>query len=188
MRITQSRYAGELERFQLAIRMLRLQARTSTIAHFTGLTSDRIRKAYSSYVREHGRSKLPQRKRGRPPSRISRFLKTPQQHCESTVLASLFMHAGLLAHDELTGCHVPKKLTLLAVGHRLCDAYEMYRMLIPNGQISFEVAAALLRAIGDTRELTIAFCSACHATYVQDSYALDYGRSPFCDSAPRGLH
>ncbi len=181
MRVTQSRYAGELSQFELAIRMLRLQARTSTIGHYTGLSSDRIRKAYANYVLEHGRKKLPQRKRGRPPSQIDRFLKTPQQHRESTVLATLFLHAGLLVRDKSSRCHVPGRLSRLVVGQRLCDSYDMYRTLMPDGMISLEVAASLLRAIGETQELILACCGTCRALYVQDAYSLDYGRGPFCD-------
>ena len=184
MRITQSRYAGELNQFELAIRMLRLQARTSTIGHYTGLSSDRIRKAYASYVMDYGRNTLPRRKRGRPPSRIRHFLKTPQQHRESTILAALFMHAGLLARDASSRFHVPRGLARLTVGKRLCDAYEMYRHVVPNGQITLEVAAALLRAIGETQDLIMACCGCCMALYVQDAYALDYGRGPFCDWSP----
>ena len=184
MRITQSRYDGELDRFHLAVRMLRLQARTSTIGRYTGLSSDRIRKAYASYVVEHGRNRLPRRKRGRPPSQIARFVKTPEQHCESTVLVSLFMHAGLLRVDGSRKCFLPNTLSPLTVGHRLCDSYEMHRSLMPGGEISLELAATLLRALGETHELIITDCSSCGALYVQDAYALDYGRGPFCNWTP----
>lgn len=180
MRITQKRYDGELERFHLAIRMLALQARTSTIGRYTGLSHDRIRKAYDSYVSEHGSNKLPGRKRGRPPSRVTRFVNTPDQHCESTVLASLFMHAGLLVTDGSARCSLPRKLSKLNLGHRLCDAYDMHRRLIPNGEMSLELAATLLRALSETQELVVANCGSCGAIYVHDAYALDYGRSPFC--------
>ena len=182
MRVTQSRYEGELDRFHLAVRMLGLQARTSTIGHYTGLSSDRIRKAYASYVAEHGKNELPGRKRGRPPSQVTRFVKTPDQHCESTVLLALFMHAGLLVPGSTTACSLPKTLSPLTIGHRLCDAYEMLHSLMPYGELSLELAATLLRALGETHELIIANCGSCGAPYVQDAYALDYGRGPFCES------
>lgn len=182
MRVTQHRYEGELDRFDLAIRMLGLQARTSTIGRYTGLSNDRIRKAYASYVLEHGKNKLPTRKRGRPPSRVARFFNTPDQHCESTVLVSLFMHAGLLEADGPTRCSVPRELSKLTLGHRLCDAFEMHSSLMPGGEMSLELAATLLRAVGETQELIIADCSTCGAIYVHDAYALDYGRGPFCKS------
>ena len=182
MRVTQSRYEGELDRFHLAIRMLGLQARTSTIGRYTGLSSDRIRKAYASYVVEHGKNKLPLRKRGRPPSQVTRFVKTPDQHCESTILLVLFMHAGLLVPGSTPTCLLSKTLSPLTIGHRLCDAYEMHRSLMPGGEMSLELAATLLRALGETHELIVASCGFCGALYVQDAYALDYGRGPFCES------
>lgn len=181
MRVTQNRYDGELGRFQLAIRMLGLQARTSTIGRYTGLSSDRIRKAYSSYVAEHGKNRLPQRKRGRPPSRVEHFFKSRDRHCESTVLVSLFMHAGLLASEKWSGCRVPAGLSPLSQGRRLCDAYEMHRRLVPGGDMSLELAATMLRALGETNELVIPGCESCGALYIQDAYALDYGRCPFCE-------
>ena len=183
MRVTQSRYDGELHRFHLAIRMLGLQARTSTIGRYTGLSSDRIRKAYVSYVNEHGKNKLPRRKRGRPPSRVARFFKTPNQHCESTVLVALFMHAGLLVRENSNRYRLPSSMSMLARGLRLCDAYETHRNVMPDGEMSLELAATLLRALGETHELIIAGCEVCGALYVQDAYALDYGRSPFCEQA-----
>ena len=187
MRVTQSRYDGELEQFHLAIRMLGLQARTSTIGRFTGLSSDRIRKAYISYVAEHGTNKLPRRKRGRPPSRVTRFFKTPDQHCESTVLMSLFMHAGLLVDVSRRHCIVPRSMNMLTRGQRLCDAYEMHRRLVPQGAMSLELAAALLRALGETREVVISRCDSCGVPYVQDAFALDYGRGPFCEDPRSGI-
>lgn len=181
MRVTQSRYDGELDRFHLAIRMLGLQARTSTIGRFTGLSSDRIRKAYISYVTEHGKNMLPRRKRGRPPSRVAHYFKTRDRHCESIVLVSLFMHAGLLVREASARWRVPGTMSKLAQGRRLCDAYEMHRHLMPGGDMSLELAATLLRALSETQEIAIAECESCGALYVHDAYALDYGRSPFCE-------
>ena len=181
MRVTQHRYTGELDRFHLAIRMLGLQARTSTIGRYTGLSSDRIRKAYLSYLVDHGKRNLPQRQRGRPPSRLARFFQTRDRHCESTILLALFLHAGLLVVDDSARCSIPRSLSLLSVGERLCDAYEMHRGLLPSGEMSLELAATLLRALGETHDLIIAHCATCGAPYVQDAYALDYGRGPFCE-------
>ncbi len=186
MRVTQSRYEGELDRFHLAIRMLGLQARTSTIGRYTGLSSDRIRKAYVSYVAEHGKNRLPRRKRGRPPSRVAHFFKSRDRHCESTVLVSLFMHAGLLVPDGSFGCMLPGRLSLLSQGRRLCDAYEMHRHMVPGGEMSLELAATLLRALAETQELALAECESCGALYVHDAYALDYGRGPFCEQPVPG--
>ena len=133
---------------------------------------------------EHGKNRLPRRKRGRPPSRVAHFFKSRDRHCESTVLVSLFMHAGLLVPDGPARCMVPRSLTPLSQGRRLCDAYEMHRRMMPGGEMSLELAATLLRALGETHELVIAECENCGVLYVHDAYALDSGCSPFCEQPP----
>ena len=44
MRVSEERYSRDRERFDLALRMIHLEARTRTIKQWTGLTDDRIRK------------------------------------------------------------------------------------------------------------------------------------------------
>ena len=53
MRITDDRYTRDRQRFDLALRMIHHEARTCTIRTWTGLTDDRIRKLYRSYVADH---------------------------------------------------------------------------------------------------------------------------------------
>ncbi len=50
MRITDDRYTRDRQRFDLAFRMIHHEARTSTIRSWTGLSDERIRKLYRSYV------------------------------------------------------------------------------------------------------------------------------------------
>jgi hypothetical protein len=54
MRLTDDRYAGERSQFELALRMIRHEARTRTIRECTGLSDDRIRKLYARYFRNSG--------------------------------------------------------------------------------------------------------------------------------------
>ena len=50
MRISDDRYSRDRLRFDLALRFMRHEARTHTIRKWTGLTDDRIRKLYRSYL------------------------------------------------------------------------------------------------------------------------------------------
>ena len=68
MRATDDRYRGEQAKFELAMRMIRHEARTGTIRYFTGLNDDRIRKLYTTYFKY---SEAPvRRQRGRSPTRV----------------------------------------------------------------------------------------------------------------------
>ena len=51
MRLTDDRYSGEKSQFELALRMIRHEARTGTIRACTGLSDDRIRKLYDLPLR-----------------------------------------------------------------------------------------------------------------------------------------
>ena len=58
MRLTDNRYANERSQFELALRMIRHEARTRTIRECTGLSDDRIRKLYSTYFRNSDRKSV----------------------------------------------------------------------------------------------------------------------------------
>ena len=55
MRISDDRYSRDRLRLDLALRFIHLEARTHTIRAWTGLTDDRIRKLYRTYLYESRR-------------------------------------------------------------------------------------------------------------------------------------
>ena len=61
------------------------------------------------------------------------------------------------------------------------DAFEAYLVLHPEPQLSFEWAWNLYRCLVSRRELRVVWCALCEGPYVQDAYALDYERCPFCE-------
>ena len=178
MRATDNRYAGERECFDLTIRMISHEARTGTIRLFTGFTEDRIRKIYASYFPTQ---ESVRRRRGKTPSQIAPFVNSTRRQGEASLLAGLFVHGGVADLD-------PSCCTLRAVlepsvvlGLRLCDAFEAYLALHPDPQLSIEWAWNLYRSLVMSRELRFAWCALCAGPYVQDAYALDYERCPFCE-------
>jgi hypothetical protein len=182
MRLTDDRYSGERSQFELALRMIRHEARTRTIRECTGLSDDRIRKMYSTYFRNSGTSGI-KRRRGKSPRQITRFVKNTQNQIQATTLVALFS-AGLLVridHDDHVHVHPCWPRPDVEFGHRLCRAYETYLMLHSKPQLSFEWAWNLLQCISYNDELHLASCSRCNAYYVQDAYALDNGVCPACE-------
>lgn len=180
MRITDNRYAGELEKFDLAVRMIGHEARTGTIRCCTGFTEDRIRKLYATYFRgPHG--PVIKRRRGKSPRQIGRFVSSSQRQCEATLLACLFIYCEAIKID---GALRPDKAAArdnVRLGFRMCQAFEVYLSLYPDPGLSFEWAWNLHHALVETHELVFATCDGCRAPYVQDAYALDYRRCPVCD-------
>jgi hypothetical protein len=180
MRVTDHRYAGELDRFHLAIRMIRHEARTGTIRACTGFSEDRIRKIYNSYFRAGAGAQV-KRRRGKSPTRIRQFVNSTPRQLEATVLAGLFLLceaarvAGNGRAERVSGAD------RVALGERLCQAFETYRGVHPQPRLSFEWAWNLYHSLVDSRELYFAECDTCSGRYVQDAYALDYRRCPFCE-------
>lgn len=180
MRVTDDRYAGELEKFDLAMRMIRHEARTGTIRACTGFTEDRVRKLVASYGRQTGRPPL-RRRRGKSPRQVAPFVSSAEKQAEATLLAALFVYcraARVNQEGRLTGAGAKSQVEL---GQRICQAYELYATLENSPALSFEWAWNLYHALLVTGELYFAWCNACDAPYVQDRYALDYEHCPSCE-------
>src|ERR1700758_3918467 len=94
MRISDDRYRRERGALELALRFLRHEARTQTIRAWTGLSDDRIRKLYRSYLSQ-ARRQLP-RHRGKSPHQTAYFTRSLRLQQETAVLASVLSLLGVL--------------------------------------------------------------------------------------------
>ena len=182
MRLTDDRYAGERSQFELALRMIRHEARTRTIRECTGLSDDRIRKLYSTYFRNSGQANI-KRRRGKSPRQVQRYVKSPANQLQATTLVALFCAGLLVRIDENNHVHPRWPRPDVEFGHRLCRAYETYLLLHEDASLSFEWAWNLLQCVSYNDELYLAVCRQCDARYVQDAYALDHKTCPNCEIA-----
>jgi len=180
MRLTDDRYAGERSQFELALRMIRHEARTRTIRECTGLSDDRIRKLYSTYFRNSGQSNI-KRRRGKSPRQVHRYVKNPGSQLQATTLVALFCAGLLVRIDKNDKVHPRWPRPDVEFGHRLCRAYETYLLLHDDAKLNFEWAWNLLHCISYNDELYLAACKLCDSRYVQDAYALDNKTCPNCE-------
>lgn len=180
MRITDNRYAAEMTKFNLAIRMIGHEARTGTIRGCTGFSEDRIRKIYGTYFKNEAGNTV-RRRRGKTPTQIAAFVTSSSSQSEATLLACLFLNCRLANISRDKGLAVALKLDGVTRGERLCDAYEAYRLLQPRSEICFERSWSLYKALVIDQELYFAECQHCQSVYVQDRFALDYNSCPFCE-------
>jgi hypothetical protein len=175
MRATDDRYRGEQAKFNLAMRMIRHEARTGTIRYFTGLNDDRIRKLYTTYFKH---SEVPvRRQRGRSPTRIGPLVRTPQRALESGVFATVLLSNGLLSVEQPPGPPLKHNIDL---GHRLCECFESFDELVPRSSLSFEWGWNLLISMRRGDELGIAQCEACSIGYVFDLLSMPRSACPAC--------
>jgi hypothetical protein len=178
MRISDNRYSRDLVRIDLALRFIRHEARTQTIRAWTGLSDDRIRKLYRSYLNESGAAVS--RPRGKSPQQCAFFTRSAQHKEESSLLASLCSLLGALPQ---TGAPVDRQaLANLSRGEILCRVFEVYRGLISDPRISFENLVFLVRALAEGHELTLASCEVCSALTVFDRFTFKAQQCPHCAS------
>ena len=182
MRITDDRYARDRQRFDLALRMIRHEARTCTIRTWTGLSDDRIRKLYRSYVASEDPSV--KRHRGKAPAQSAFFLRNLEIRRQTAALAGLFALLGLL-HAAAVDRRAGATLAALRWGESFCRVYETYRALNQAHRITFEHASYLLQVLQRRAELRPERCPACEAFTVVDTLRLRSSVCALCESELR---
>jgi hypothetical protein len=176
MRISDDRYSRDRLRLDLALRFIHLEARTHTIRAWTGLTDDRIRKLYRTYLLESD-GRVVARHRGKSPRQAAFFMRSVRMRRDSAVFASVSSLFGLITRDTIMVARASQPGPNVTRGALLCEAFETYQALVGESQISFEHAVYLLDALQAGEELRVAHCRDCSGVLVTDSLAL---RSPVC--------
>lgn len=183
MRISDDRYSRDRQKYDLALRFIQHEARTRTIRTWTGLTDDRIRKLYRSYVAEDGTSPIT-RHRGKSPQQASYFVRTPHMRQEAAVLASVCYLLGVMPGSHMLDAQ--RALPGMQRGEALCEAFETYRWLVPEARISFEHAVFLVTALARGDELSAAPCTDCTGLIVVDRYVPTARRCLACEDSRQG--
>src|SRR4029079_13395407 len=94
------------------------------------------------------------------------------------VFASVSSLFGLITRESITVERAAEPTPTVARGALLCEAFETYRALVGEPQISFEHAVCLLGARHAGDELRVAHCRDCAGVLVTDRLAL---RTPGCN-------
>lgn len=179
MRISEDRYSRERLSLQLALRFLEHEARTQTIRAWTGLTDDRIRKLYKSYMTRA--SRYVPRHRGKSPYQIAYFARSVRVQQETVWLASLLSLSGVIpAESNNEGCHLSPSV---ARGEALCNAFETFRAMVPSSQISFEHAVFLATTLTRGEQLRLGGCVDCGSLVVSERFPIREKRCHHCSGA-----
>ncbi len=175
MHISDYRHNRDWLRLEVAMQFIRHEARTRTIRQWTGLTDDRIRKLYRSYLQSGGHAT---RHRGKSPRQATYFLRTSRMRAEASTLASLCSLVGLF--DRRTHDPFPRRAADVERAASLCLAYEGYRAAVRDPAITFEHAVLLLNTLAGGSELRLGDCQDCGALQVVDSLGLRPTRCTLC--------
>jgi hypothetical protein len=173
VRITEDRYHREQRQLNLAMRMIRHEARTATIHAWTGLTADRIRKLHRQYVQDG--DAMAKRHRGKPPRQSAFFLRNADLRRQACALGGLYALMGLLKTEVKTVHGMPPWVELF------CEAYETYLTLGLGSHITFEHAAYLLEALQRRADLRPGCCPVCQAFTIIDTQRRMPPQCAVCD-------
>jgi hypothetical protein len=204
MRISDDRYSRERARMELALRFLHHEARTQTIRAWTGLSDDRIRKLYRSYMSQACR--LLPRHRGKSPHQVAYFTRSLRLQEETALLASMLSLLGVVpapaapASAPAAGAPTPGSGNTSAAGaaagapplpgvtrgELLCQAFEAFQLLLPAAQISFEHAVFLATALARGDQLRLGDCSGCGSLMVMERFRLRSALCSHCAGAVPG--
>ena len=177
MRVSEDRYSRDLRRIQLAHRLIRHEVRTYWIRAFTRLTDGRIRNLLRSYglatdgVRRH---------RGRPPRLYTRFMP-PSKHSEASGLAGLALVWHLVPDEPVR--NASRTLPSLEFGESLCEAFELFRLIVPRATLNLDRCILLVMALAE-RQLTVGRCSQCPAVVLLDPLGAKRSLCVSCERQP----
>jgi hypothetical protein len=172
MHISNDRYFLDRQRHDLALRMIRHEARTCTIRSCTGLTDDRIRRLYKTYA-SHAKAIAVRRHRGKSPRQASFFTRNVQAQFESSLLACTFASFGLLTGES-------SRTMSLHRGRLFCDAFETHQQLCSAAAISFEHAWFLLQLMQQNASVRMLRCRHCDAQYLRNQQQPGGRSCPIC--------
>ncbi len=178
MRISDDRYSRERLSLDLALRFLRHEARTQTIRLWTGLSDDRIRNLYRSYM-SRGANFVP-RHRGKSPHQVAYFTRSARLQWETAQLASMLSLFSVIPSQPSP--ELAASLATVARGEKLCYAFEMYRATIPESQISFEHTVFLAVALVRGDQLRLGGCRDCGGLLVIERLPVRERRCQYCAS------
>jgi Flagellar transcriptional activator (FlhC) len=154
--------------------MIQHEARTTTIALWTGLTKYRIQTLFRAY--QHAGDH--RRHRGAAPSQPAFFSRSLTHECEASALAYIGLQMEII--PPMVVPDALHSLPGLARGERLVTAFELYRTLVRQSRMSLEHAVLLMTELAHRRTLSLEKCRICDGLMVVDRLDVRKLSCAFC--------
>ena len=169
MRVSDDRYSRDFRSFNLALRMLRYEARTGTISAWTGISPERVRNLSKSHRRQPS-ARDAERHRGPSPTQLAILLTNPGLRSELAALAGLCRVLGVIPDQPVANAR--ESVPSIANGERLCFALDLFREVVPTARLSFEQAVLLVYAVAEGNRWSVDLCTTCRALILMDRLSL----------------
>ena len=164
-------------RTQIAIRLMRNQARTQTIQRFTEVSKDRL-----ATLRHRLGIHSEARFRGPSPYSLGQIMRSPHLRDEGAAIATLCAQLGAFRLPSI-GCSSVANLFTLNTAERLCDAFELFKECFPSAQITLEQTILIAFSLTRDNTLTLAHCPRCYAAQLLDRMGPPHVRCRACGTS-----
>ena len=169
----------DLRGVQLALRMIRHEARTQTISSWTLVSPKRVRSLSARYRRQTSNTDL-SRHRGPPPTKLSNLLKSPHLNLEFSAIAGICQWAGVLPNEAMP--QAAKCLPGIERGERLCYTLELFQAIVPYARVTLDQLILLVTTLAERTEWQLGTCHECSAAILIDLLG---SKSTLCASCER---
>jgi hypothetical protein len=163
------RYTRDLRRYNLALKMLQLAARPSTVRAWTGLSHQRVRSILRSQG-YHRSERVPGIRRGPPLTDLASLLTNPNLRSELTAIAGLCRVLGLIPTERLSNARA--RLPSVAAGERLCHVIQVFREIVPHARVTLEEVILVIFALAEGDVWSLDHCAGCRAVILVDRLKL----------------
>jgi hypothetical protein len=165
MRISDHRYHRDVRKYNLAMRLIHHEARTGTIRHWTGLSGRCIRNLFRSYADDQVEGRAA-RHRGPSPHMVELLLQSTQLRADVALLTSVFCLLDLIPFRPLPS--VRREPPNISRGEQMCAAFETFRALVPDSNVTLEHAFLLVNTLIRGKVLALGKCEGCGALIVME--------------------
>jgi hypothetical protein len=142
-------------------------ARTQTIAAWTGLPKKNIRRLRGTHLVGPDEDPV-MRHRGPAPNSGTFFFRSHRRRNEAAALAGICYQFDLIPTQPMR--NVARDLPEISRGERLCAAYELYRLLVPDAMLTLEHTVLLVLSLAQGRDIRIARCTGCGCALAQERF------------------
>jgi hypothetical protein len=106
---------------------------------------------------------------------------TPKNHSEASALAGIAFLWHLVPEEPVRNAW--RTLPSLNLGEELCDAFELFRVMIPGATLNLDRFILLVLALAE-RQLTVGHCSHCRALILLDPLGAKRRICVHCEKYP----
>jgi hypothetical protein len=165
MRISDHRYHRDVRKYNLAMRLIHHEARTGTIRHWTGLSGRCIRNLFRSYADDQVEGRAA-RHRGPSPHMVELLLQSSQMRADVALLTSVFCLLDLIPSRPVPSAR--RESPNISRGEQMCAAFETFRALVPDSNVTLEHAFLLVNTLIQGKALALGKCEGCGALIVME--------------------